>query len=229
MYSQLLMINMRSNDWISLVFVLIFVLLAFIKVVFQKRFELLILFSRKYWSFYSKESPLIASVFNLLFFPVNLLVTGLVIFYFAKEYFPDLFDSYDAEFFAKILLSIVLFYAVKIVLRFIVNIVLLTTKAVRQFSFYKLSLRNFSSIVLIPFLLIHQYSALQSSISIIFLLSAFIVFLAVRYIYSLRLIFEQKQYPFLYIILYLCTLEFIPALLYIKAVFILVNNNFEGF
>ena len=231
MYSQLLLINMGSNDWINLTFISIFVLLVLNKLLFYKRFTLLIsgIFNRKYLSFYLKDTPLIASAFNLIFFPINLLVISLTLYFIAKGYYAELFNSYNLEIFSLIIIAVFLFYLMKIVLRFVINIIFSVTKTARQFSFFKLSIRSFSSIVLLPFLLIHQYSALDKSFTLTILLSVFIVLLAVQYVYSTQLIIAKKQYPFLYIFLYLCTLEIIPTAIFVKFVFIVVNNNFESF
>ncbi|MBE9487679.1 MAG: DUF4271 domain-containing protein [Bacteroidetes bacterium] len=222
---------MGSNDWINLTFISIFVLLVLNKLLFHRRFTLLIsgIFNRKYLSFYLKDTPLITSTFNLIFFPINLLTISLTLYFIVKGYYVELFDSYNLELFSLIIVALFLFYLMKIVLRFVINIILSVSKTARQFSFFKLTIRSFSSIVLLPFLMIHQYSGLDKPFTLTILLSVFIALLAVQYLYSTQLIIAKKQYPFLYIFLYLCTLEILPTIIFIKFVFIIVNNDFHGF
>lgn len=231
MFSNFLLINLRSNDWINLTFILIFVMLVLVKLLYQKRFGLLVsgLFNNKYFSFTLKDSPLVANTFNLMFFPINLLTMSLALYFIAREYFGNLFENYDFEVYLYTVAIVFLFFLLKIIFRNIISVIISASKSVKHFSFYKLSFGSFSSLIIIPFLLIHQYSALDKSTTLTILMSVFIVLLMFQYIYSARLIIARKQYPFLYIFLYLCTLEIIPAVIYIKFVFIVVNNNLYGF
>jgi hypothetical protein len=225
------MIKMLNNDWINLTFILIFALLALNKILFQKRFSqlLLKLFGNKYFSFYQKDNPLVLSVFNLIYFPINLITISLLIFYTTKHYFSYIFDTYNFETFVTINLIVFIFFVVKSTIRFFINIILSITKKARYFSFYKISFRNFSATILFPFLLIHQYSAIDNNTTLIILLSVFISITAIQYIYSSYLIIAQKLYPIFYIILYLCTLEIIPAFIYVKVIFIMTKDNFLSF
>ena len=231
MAGQFLLINMQSNDWINIIFILIFILLALNKWLFQKRFGLLLsgIFNRKYFSFYIKDTPLITSTFNIIFFLINLLITSLVVFFISRKYYLGISDSNNLEVFLYAITGVFLFYLMKIIFRFVISLIISTSKSVRQFSFFKLSIRSLSSIILLPFLLIHQYSVLDKSLTLTILLSVFIALLTIQYIYSTQLIIAKKQYPFLYIFLYLCTLEIIPTVIFIKFVFIIVNNDFHGF
>ncbi len=225
------MINILNGDWINLTFILIFVLLVLNKLLFQKRFVILTtkIFSNKYFSMYLKDSPLITSTFNIIFFPINLLIISLTLFFISTEYYKELIDNYNFTTFLYFVLIIFIFFVLKIILRFIINIILSTIKRAKQFSFFKLSFRSLSSLVILPFLLIHQYSVLDKDISLTLLVSVFITLLAIQYLYSSYLIIAQKQYSLFYIILYLCTLEIIPAIIYIKLIFILKINDFISF
>ena len=227
MSGQILLINLQSNDWINLTFISILVLLALNKLLFPKRFAMLAyeIFSKKYFSFYLKDSPLVTSTFNLIFFPINLLTIALTIFFISREYYKDLLDSYNNIVFLYFIAGLFLFFLTKTFLRSLINIILSTTKKSKQFSFFKISNRSFSSLVILPFLLIHQYSIIDKQVTLTILISVFIGLLIIQYVYSSYLIIAQKQYPLLYIILYLCTLEIIPTVIYIKLIFTIVANN----
>jgi len=231
MHNQLLLINMRNNDWINLVFISIFILLVINKLLFQTRFSLLLsgILNRKYLSFYIKDSPLIASSFNIIFLPINILTVSFVLFFTAKEYYPSLFENYNFSVFILINIGVFTFLMMKTIFNMGVNSILSISKSARQFSFFKLSIRSFSSIVLLPILLFYQYSALDTHITLTVLLTVFIILLAFQYIYSTRLIITKERYSFLYIFLYLCTLEFATAIIFIKLVFIIVNNYSNSF
>ena len=218
---------MQSNDWINLTFISILVLLVLNKLLFPKRFVMLAfdIFSKKYFAFYLKDSPLVSSTFNLIFFPINLLTISLTLFFISKEYYKNLLDSYNSIIYFYFIIGLLLFFFFKTFLRFLINIIISTTKKAKQFSFFKISIRSFSSLVLLPFLLVHQYSIIDKQVTLTVLLSVFIGLLIIQYVYSAYLIIAQKQYSLLYIFLYLCTLEIIPTVIYIKLVFILVANN----
>jgi hypothetical protein len=198
---------------------------------FQKRFGLLLsgIFNKKYFSFTLKDSPLMASSFNVVFFPINLLATSLALYFGFNKYYEGLFEKYDFEVYLYIVAAVFLFFLIKIIFRYIISIIISVSKSVKHFSFFKFSIWSFSSIILLPFLLVYQYSALEKSISLTILLSVFIVLLLIQNFYSTQLIIARKQYSFLYIFLYLCTLEIIPAILYVKFMFIIVDNNLYSF
>ncbi len=225
------MIKILSNDWINLTFIVIFVLLVINKLLFQKRFVLLMntFFSKKYFSVYIKDTPLVGSTFNIIFLPVNLLTVGLTIFYISKEYFPEVFQNYDFTTYLFIIIAILIFKTFKVILSLIINYILDTSKILRQFSFLKLSFRNIISIALLPFLLIHQYSLLSNSITLTLLMSVFIGLTVIQYLQSSYLIITQKQQSILYLFLYLCALEIVPFIIYVKLAFILIGNFFIAF
>ena len=221
------MIKMLSNDWINLTFILIFALLVFNKLMFQKRFVLLTtgILNKKYFSVYIKDSPLIASTFNAVFFVINVLTIGLSLYFLTKESFQDSLNGYNYTIYLYILLVLVLYFILKMAIVVLFNFLLSTLNIAKQFSFFNLSFRSLSSIVLLPFLLLHQYSLLDKEISLTILLSVFIALTAIQYIYSSYLIIAKKQHSLLYIILYLCTLEIIPTVIYIKLVFITIGRS----
>ena len=231
MSGQLLMIKILSNDWINLTFIVIFVLLVVNKLLFHKRFALLsnTFFGKKYFSVYIKDTPLVGSTFNIIFLPINLLTIGLTIFYISKEYFPEAFQNYNFTTYLFIVIAILIFKTLKVVLSIIINHILDSYKTFRHFSFFKLSFRNVISIVLLPFLIIHQYSLLSNSITLTLLMSVFIGLTVIQYLQSSYLIITQKQQSILYLFLYLCTLEIVPFIIYVKLTFILIENFLIAF
>jgi len=231
MMSQLLIITMLGNDWINLTFILIFGLLVFNKLLYQKRFSLLTtgIFNKRYFSVYTKDSPLIISTFNSVFFIINLLTISLTIYILTKGYFSYSLNNYDYTLFLYIFSGLLLYFILKASLIILVNFLLSTLKIAKQFSFFNLSFRSFSAIILLPFLLFYQYSLIDKGILLTILLSVFIILTAIQSLYSSYLIIDQKLYPLSYIILYLCTLEIIPTFIYIKLIFIITGSSFFSF
>jgi len=231
MSGQFLMIRILSNDWINLTFIVIFILLVVNKLLFQKRFTLLAntFFGKEYFSVYIKDTPLAGNTFNIIFLPINLLTVGLTIFYISKAYFPGAFQNYNFKTYLLIVISILIFKILKVVLSIIINHILDTYKTFRRFSFFKLSYRNVISIILLPFLIIHQYSILSNSITLTLLISVFIGLTVIQYLQSSYLIISQKQQSILYLFLYLCTLEIIPFIIYVKLTYIIIDNFFITF
>ena len=231
MPSTILMIKMLNNDWINIVFISILILLSLNKFLFEKRFYLLMrgIFNKKYFSLYIKETPLVYNAFNVVFIFINILTFGLFFFFVSKEYFPDQFPKYDFRIFMNVIVVLVLYFILKNIFLFFINMLLLSRKVSREFSFYKLSFKNFSAVIVLFGRGRQQYSVLNTNTSLILLVSVFIIISAIGYMYSSYQIIERKQNSLFHIFLYLCTLEIVPTIIYIKFVLILVDNGFYSY
>ena len=208
-----------SKDWITIVLMIIFTLLILNRIKFSERFYKLqyILLNNSYINSYSKASPLVFNVFNILFFAVATLTISFILFITLNLYYPD-HISYDFIFFLKTLFFVVTFTVLRIILGFLLGSLFEREKEQRYFSFLKISyLANFS-LMTIPLITINLYT--ESTLYTHFLL----VYSLVLFLYYYVLILKNNQ-SFIfrnsfYIILYICTLEIAPFLIIFKALIV---------
>ena len=225
MISTLLIINIHNDDWINLVFILILLLLSINKYLSEKRFTTLltILYSKKYISFYLKDSPLITNTFNVIFSFINVLTVSTTIYFILRNYLST--SNINSDAFLTILFIVSVYYISMFLISYFIDFIILTTEKSVQFSFVKLSVRNFFSIILLPILIIHQYFWANISDSTTILISIYLLSTGIQYVYSTIVILKQRQYSIFHIILYLCTLKFMPSIIFIKGLFVLYDYN----
>lgn len=228
MFNSILIFKMLRYDWISIVIISIFALLALNNFMYEKRFRALILgfFNNQYFSNYKKYSPLIVNTFNIIFLPINLFSFGLIFFYFAKHYFPGLFPEYDFKAFLTIIILFLLYYLLKGIISLLFNSILFNIKNSREFLFYKISFRNLTSIIMLILIALHQFSSLPPNITLLVLISVFATFYVFGYLFSSYQIVEKNNYSIYHIILYLCALEIAPSLIYVKFAILMLNVDF---
>lgn len=211
----------QNNDWITLVFLVILILLTLLKVLFNKRLfhAGTIYLSKKYLSIYfNKEKRKILNLFQILLFLVQLLVLTLL-FYFANSYFKfriDLlnFNSYILIFY-WVGLYFCLRYAIGFILAYLFNLKNIHTKIVYE----KMCYLNNLILWLLPFLVISAY---LNNYKKLILESTFILFSVLLILrYSLTLV-NNKNLIFsnlFYFILYICALEIAPLIIILKLTF----------
>lgn len=212
------LIDLMPNDWISIVFLLIFILLALNNYFNEKRFRNLatLLFNRHFFNSYSKDPVLYGGSFNLFFLPINMMSYSLVIFFGIKYFSPGGIKGLNHIEFIQINILVGLFFAIKFIVGYIFNSVISNTEKFKEFSFYVLNFRNFSSLVLFVLHLIYYYSPLQSFAFYKAEVSILLVFTLFSFIFSGLAVIGKSKFSFFHIILYLCALEIAPTIIYLK-------------
>ena len=84
-----------KNDWITFIFLLIFILLVLVKLIYKERLFLLSLVgvSKKYFLKYGKDNQLIFNGFNLVLFIVQTLIGMLIVYAFLYFYSPRIVEE----------------------------------------------------------------------------------------------------------------------------------------
>ena len=208
----------QNNDWITLVFIIIFIVLTFAKVIFKNRLSHVntLFLSKKYLSIYfNKEKSNFLSLFQILLSIVQLLALALL-FYLVNMYFqfqPELFNfkGYTLIFF-YVSLYFSLYFFMGLLLAFLFNFKKVHNKIVYD----KMNYFNNLIMWLLPFLVISVYVNQFQKISLEITFFVFVLLLILRY--SL-IVLNNKKFIYknlFYFILYLCSLEIAPLIIVLK-------------
>ncbi len=209
-----------NNDWITIVFLLIFVLLGAAKIIYKERlFELVVLFfSKKYLLKYAKENQLIFNGFSVILYLVQVLVLSLIFFVFAQEYLSLIEIDYNYYFFIKILIGVSLFFLFRFLIGFALGELFGTKQQQQQLAFTKISYLFSISILILPFLLLVFFIKKYNFLAFQLLIFVFAILLIIRYVFVFKnnniTLAKQGSNFFLY----LCALEIAPLMLILKTI-----------
>ena len=209
-----------KSDWVTVVFVLIFLLLGVSKYLYKDRLsELAIVFlNKRYFLNFGKESQLVFSNFNKLLFTVQILVFSLFIFLFAQFYFKDYSEENSLYLFFKIVVGISLYFSIRYAIGKLLGVLFKLNKMHSQLIFFKMVYLFSISLILLPFLLLTFY--MKSSNFVIFQLTGIMmcILLIVRYVFVLKNNKSLLKNGLFYFIVYLCGLEMAPILVVFKII-----------
>jgi len=208
----------QNNDWITLVFIFIFMVLTILKVVYKKRLfhGLTFFLSKKYLSiYYYKEKNKFLNLFQSLFFIIQLLVISLL-FYLVNTYFqfqPKLvtFNGYILLFFA-----VGFYFSLRYLIGLLLAYLFDFKNEFRKIVYDKTNYFNNLILWFLPFLVMSIYIQEQKKIFLEITLLMFVLLLILRY--SLLLINNKNLIynNLFYFILYLCALEIAPLIIVLK-------------
>ncbi len=202
-----------SQDWVTLLLLACFVLLAVISVFYRKRFEDFIKLPVSHTYFISKGiSEEIKHPFNLILFSIQIISISLFIYLF----FPEA-SQLETDLFIQIGIGVFVFIAVKYLIEKLIGSIFSIEELVDQYVFQKFSYKNYFSLVLFAINLVF-YFTYKPSITILLIITGILLtlnFLIVFYRFKnyRTLLFNN----FFYFLLYLCTLEISPYLIVYKA------------
>lgn len=207
-----------NNDWITLVFLIILLVLTTAKVLFNDRLSHLnkLFISKKYFLIYfNKDQNNMLNLFQILLFVAQLLAFSLLVYYINihLELKPE-FSSLNGY------LLIIAGISIYIGLRFFLGTSLATIfnlKGIhKKLMNEKVNYSNNLILWLLPLLVVYEYINDYSVIFFRITFSVFVMLLAIRYalllINNKKLIFNNL----FYFILYLCALEIAPLVIFFK-------------
>ncbi|MCK4562330.1 MAG: DUF4271 domain-containing protein [Flavobacteriaceae bacterium] len=207
-----------SEDWITIILLLVLTLITLIKINYNDRFTKLfsLLYSDKYYTDYSKTNPLLFNVFHFLFILVVILNISLVIFNSFVVLKPLDFE-YGFSFFLRINLVVILYFFIRYILGYIIAYIFDENDKQKYFTFLKISNLSLISILLYPLLILVNYSVgLFHNFLIIFSIITIIILFFLRYFTLVKK--EKTTFNSLfYLFLYLCALEIAPFIVIYKA------------
>ena len=197
-----------NQDWISIFFTFSFIILAFLRSLNKKRFDLLILLSNteKYYSLYGREKTIkYLNLFNSLKTLVVLIIKSLLLTFIIDK--SSSYKTFQSIFLIVSVTIIFRYFLFKHIFRFL-NLDNLFNETVFKSisSYFRISLLS------LPLLLLYSYTFVESSI-FLFISSSLIVS-TILYTH-LMIYFKIANYnvaSIFYIILYLCAFKITPWL-----------------
>lgn len=199
----------ENKDWVTLLFVLSFAIIALTKSVFENRFSdfIKLIFSDKYTKVY-RDSSHLKSSFTISLFFVQVISVGLFI-QLSLSYFGYASKT-DWILFIQIITFLLFFVLSKYLIEKIIATSFNIEEFVEQFNLQKVTYRTYIGLFILPVdVILFYYDTISRNI--IFPIIAIILILNVlTYVVSIKnyqnLIFGKL----FYFILYLCTLEIAP-------------------
>jgi len=206
-----------SNDWITIILLIIISLLIYNKIKHPLRFKNLqtLIYNNSYINNYSKSTPLVFNTFNIIFYFVFIFIISLLL-YVGLNHYELKFNSSNKLLFLLIILYVFSFVIIRFILGFLLSLIFEIENEQQYFSFVKLSYLGNFSLIILPLLIINFY------ISSIFF-SQFLIIIAILllfYYYYLQIKNNQKIVfsNMFYFILYLCALEISPFIIIYKLI-----------
>ena len=208
----------QSNEWISIVFLVVLVLLASAKYLYNERLSYLnVYFLSKNYSllYFSKDRAILPDGFQLMLFVVQLLALGLFGYY-VNDFFeiaPDLIGLNGY-------LTVVLWMGLYLIGRSLIGLALALLFDLREIqskiAFEKTNYINNIALWLLPLLVLltylNNYSDLLIKTTVIFVLLLLICRYVLLFLSNKKLVYNDL----FYFILYLCALEIAPLIIIIK-------------
>ena len=204
-----------SKDWITIILLMVITLLIFNKIRHPLKFNKLqtLLYSSNYFGGYSKSTPLLVNVFNIIFIITFIIVISLLLFVALVKY-GLANDNTDIMLFFKILIYVFSFVTVRFVIGFLLAVLFEKEKEQQYFTFLKLSYLSSFSILILPLLIVNFYinSPLFSQLLLIIAVLLLFYFFVLQIKNNQKFIFSK----IFYFILYLCALEIAPYMIVYK-------------
>ncbi len=206
---ELISRNLESNDWITLVFIIAMVLIAFMKL-YKPQLLLgysIALFSQGFIENRTEKNPSTFSTFHVLIFSFTTLIFALTLYFIISDLLPKISYGYLLLF-----LGITSYMILKFLFIRIIAHTLNIEETTRYYIFSKSGYLYNISLWLFPILILFHYGYSNITFLLVFicLLMIFRSFLILRN--NKKLIFNN----FFYFILYFCTLELAPLLIIYK-------------
>ncbi len=212
-----------SQDWITLLLLLVLVLLVVARYAFTQRFaHFSMLFATDKYLLLKGKDPNLFHPFNVLLFVVNVASAGLFIFIYYLT-FIDAYPERPMVTFLRIITAYTTFVLLKFSLEKILADVVSVNDKMNYYLFYKLSYRNFMALILLPVSIFFIYTWEPTRLVLYILLG---LILLLNLITLLSIFIKNRQYiatHWFYFILYLCALEIGPYYILYKLV-----TKFQG-
>lgn len=207
-----------TQDWITLLLVAVFILLVVTRYAYTQRFDhFIMLFATDKYLLLKGKKTNIFHPFNILLFTINIISVALFIYLFYLS-LSDVVPERPEVLFLRIATAYASFVLLKFSLdKILANIISLDRK-MEYYLVYKLSYRNFMSLVLLPASIIYIYVWQPSATALYITLG---IILIVNLITIAGFFRKNQQYilsHWFYFILYLCALEIGPYFILYKLI-----------
>ncbi len=200
----------ENKDWVTVLFILAFVLVTITKTVFENRFSdfIKLIGNNKYLKIY-KDSSNLMSWFTILLFVVQLISLSffveLVLYY--LKYIPTKTDWI-------VYIQIFTFLSFFVLSKFLIEKIIATSfnieGFIEQFNLFKVSYRTYIGLLLLPVNIVLFYTNFVNTYMIKCAIAILLVINAVTYLISLKNYQKLLLSKLFYFILYICALEIAP-------------------
>ncbi len=206
-----------SNDWITIVLMLVLILITLLKIIHNERFLKLfsLMYSEKYYTEYSKTNPLLLNNFHIISFFIVIFNISLLILYSFNE-FSLVEIGNKLLFFTQINLLVIGYFLIRYFVGFILAYLFDIDDKQKHVTFLKISNLILISILFYPLLILINYSVGSFHKFIITLgVIGVIILFFLRYFNLLKK--DKINFNSLfYLFLYLCALEIAPFIVIYK-------------
>ncbi|WP_309640906.1 DUF4271 domain-containing protein [Flavobacterium sp.] len=198
-----------ARDWATIVFVLMFVIIAIVKSVFESRFQdfMKLIVSDKYIKMY-RDSMYLMSGFTIFLFVVQLVSLAFFIQLCLNHFFHT--SKTDGILF----IQITTFLSVFVLSKFLIEKIIATSFNIEEFSdqfnLQKVSYRTYVGLLLLPVDTILFYNSSLPDLLLYVLIVAVLLTNLLTYVISLKNYQNLLIGKLFYFILYLCALEIAP-------------------
>lgn len=209
--------NFIADDWITIVLLGVFIILAIIRANDIESFDnfIKILISGKFFR-ERKKTTYTLGFFTKSLFLVQALIVSLTLFYILNSL--KIVEEKTHILFLQILLIYIVFVVGKYLIEKMLGVLFSLEKQLDEYIFFKITYKNFLSLVLLPFLIIITY--VWGGNSLFFSVLA-VLFLVVNLLFLLYFFHKNQKFisqNFYYFILYLCAFEIAPYFIIYKIV-----------
>jgi len=198
-----------TNDWVTLVFIMAFGIIALTKSVHENRFDdfTKLIFSDKYVRIYRDSSHLMG-MFSISLFFVQIISFSFLIQITLSTYGYG--SKTDWILFVQIFTFVIYFILSKFLIEKIIATTFKMEEFVEQFNLQKVTYRTYVALILLPIdIILFYYGSYLKNIPLLVLYSI-IVLNILLYAYSIKNYRKEIFSKLFYFILYLCTLEIAP-------------------
>jgi hypothetical protein len=198
-----------ASDWATIIFVLMFVIIAVVKSVFEGRFHdfMKLIVSDKYIKMY-RDSMYLMSGFTIFLFVVQLISLAFFIQLILHHFFHT--SKTDGILFIQITTFLSVFVLSKFLIEKIVATSFNIEEFTDQFNLQKVSYRTYVGLLLLPIDTILFYNSNLPNFFIYTLIVVILLVNLLTYVISLKNYQNLLLGKLFYFILYLCALEIAP-------------------
>jgi hypothetical protein len=208
----------QNSDWVTLVLLFVFSVLAISKLFFTDKiyYVTTFFFSKKHLSIlFNRDKNNIFTWFQGIFFIVQILIICLILFL-ANGYFNNSISILNFNSFLQLLLAVTLYFCTRYLVGFLLAFLFNVKQQFVKLAYQKKSYMNTIVLWILPFVILSIYIGHYSKLMVAITLIIFALLLLLRYtlvlINNKKLIFNNL----FYFILYLCALEIAPLIIILK-------------
>jgi hypothetical protein len=199
----------NTNDWVTIVFMMAFGIIALTKSIHENRFEdfTKLIFSDKYTRIYRDSSHLMG-IFSISLFFVQIISFSFFIHLLVSNFGYG--SKTDWIQFIQIFTLVIYFILAKFLIEKIIGTAFKIEEVVEQFNLQKITYRTYVGLLLLPIdVVLYYYDTILKNIPL-FVLYSIIVLNVLLYLFSIKNYRKEIFSKLFYFILYLCTLEIAP-------------------